>query len=613
MPLRDDLLAPIPGDNPSGAYLYYQPIYDKIKEARREDDDSGPSGVWARERKVADWNQVIKLAGDALATQTKDVQLAAWLAEAHLRKEGFGSFKAAIEFITQLLEQFWDTLYPEIEDGDSEFRATPLNWLGNFDLQLRMLPITKGGKSTVDYKYSRSLGTREAAEAEGGDKLEKYTTAVAEGKITAEDFDADFDKTSKQYYVDYEANLSGCLDAFERLNVIGEEKFGDYAPGYSKIRGSMEEVRNTIRILLARKREKEPDAPAPGEEPAEVEETAEEVAGENETETVSDAPVRSAKKKGGALAAEPVDLDDAIARMISAAKFVRQQDAYSPAPYLMLAGFRIGELRASGDTLDQSKLEAPPSELRQSLKRLSMEGNWLEVLNTAEQAAGLPCGRGWLDMHRYAARACSELGWYYDGLRKGIVGLVRALVADYPDLPKLTLMDDTPVANAETMQWLDNDVGTAAASGPAEQSYEPAIAPARHYEEQEDGVEAPPDAWELAQQAMRGGRVREAVELIDREAKMEQSGRGRFIRRTQLARIFIDSGNEPMAMPILEQIEAEIDSRGLENWEPSETIAQPLALLYRCLARSDKDGDATKKLYAKLCRLDPVAAMNVLR
>lgn len=616
MPLRDDLLVPIPGDNPSGVYLYYQPIYDKIKEARREDEDSGPSGVWARERKVADWNQVIKLAGDALATQTKDVQIAAWLAEAYLRKEGFGTFKAALEFLAQLLEQFWDTLYPEIEDGDSEFRATPLNWLGNFDLQIRMLPITKGGKSTVDYKYSRVLGTREQAEAEGGDRLEKYNTAVREEKITAEDFDADFDKTSKQYYVDYEANLTGCLEGFERLNAVGEEKFGDYAPGYSKIRGAIEEVRNTVRILLARKREKEPDAPVPGEEPAEeVEETQEEVVEETASDPVSAGAAKAVKKKGGALSAEPVDLDDAIARMVSAAKFVRQQDAYSPAPYLMLAGFRCGELRAAGDTLDQSKLEAPPSELRQNLKKFSMEGNWLEVLNTAEQAAALPCGRGWLDMHRYAARACTELGWYYDGLRKGIIGLVRGLVADYPDLPKLTLMDDTPVANAETVQWLENDVVVAgAAAAGSQDSYDSApIAPARHYEDNGDGVEAPPDAWELAQQALRGGRVREAVELIDREAKMEQSGRGRFLRRTQLARIFIDSGNEPMAMPILEQIAAEIDSRGLENWEPSETIAQPLSLLYRCLARSDKDGETTKKLYAKLCRLDPVAAMNVLR
>ena len=96
MPLRDDLLNPIPGDNPSGANLRYAPVYDKIKEARREDDDA-PQGEWERERKVADWKQVIKLAGEALATKSKDLQLAAWLTEAMLRTEGFAGLLARPE------------------------------------------------------------------------------------------------------------------------------------------------------------------------------------------------------------------------------------------------------------------------------------------------------------------------------------------------------------------------------------------------------------------------------------------------------------------------------------------------------------------------------------
>jgi type VI secretion system protein ImpA len=86
MPLRDDLLNPIAGENPSGASLRYDPLFDKIKEARREDDDA-PQGEWAHERKAADWKQVIKLAGEALATKSKDLQLAAWLTEATLRTE----------------------------------------------------------------------------------------------------------------------------------------------------------------------------------------------------------------------------------------------------------------------------------------------------------------------------------------------------------------------------------------------------------------------------------------------------------------------------------------------------------------------------------------------
>ena len=54
MPLREDLLQPIPGENPCGANLYYSPLFDKIKEARRQ-ESAGPMGAWEREVKTADY------------------------------------------------------------------------------------------------------------------------------------------------------------------------------------------------------------------------------------------------------------------------------------------------------------------------------------------------------------------------------------------------------------------------------------------------------------------------------------------------------------------------------------------------------------------------------
>ena len=114
MPLRVDILNPIPGENPGGANLRYDPLYSKIKEARREEDDV-PQGDWVIERKVADWNQVLKLASDAVAAKSKDLQLAAWLTEALIRKEGFSGLRQGLDLIEEMLGNFWDTLYPEIE------------------------------------------------------------------------------------------------------------------------------------------------------------------------------------------------------------------------------------------------------------------------------------------------------------------------------------------------------------------------------------------------------------------------------------------------------------------------------------------------------------------
>src|SRR5580704_2481941 len=116
MSLRDERLGPILGDNPGGSDLRYDPVFDKIKEARREDDDA-PQGDWQTTRKTADWTLVIKLTKDALSKKSKDLQVAAWLTEALLRREGFAGLRGGLDLMTGLLDQYWDTLYPEIDDG----------------------------------------------------------------------------------------------------------------------------------------------------------------------------------------------------------------------------------------------------------------------------------------------------------------------------------------------------------------------------------------------------------------------------------------------------------------------------------------------------------------
>src|SRR5580698_8709823 len=111
MPLRNDLLNPIDGDNPSGTNLRYDAVTEKIKEARREDLDV-PQGQWKTALKAADLPAVIKLSSDVLAKRSKDLQIAVWLVDAQVRKEGFGTLAPAFQFLRDLLEQFWDTLYP---------------------------------------------------------------------------------------------------------------------------------------------------------------------------------------------------------------------------------------------------------------------------------------------------------------------------------------------------------------------------------------------------------------------------------------------------------------------------------------------------------------------
>ena len=589
MPLRDDLLNPIPGANPGGESLRYAPVFDKIKEARRADDDA-PQGEWNFERKTADYPLVIKLAGEALATKSKDLQVAAWLTEAILRKEGFQGLKAGLELIKGLIDNFWDTLYPELDDGDAEMRAAPLEWLGTrMEPALRSVPLTSKGANWFQFKESRVVGYEAAADTDA--KVEARSAAIAEGNMSGEEWDGAVAATPKAFYAGMEETLDGILEITESLGAIGEEKFGDVAPSFGPMRTTVEEIRHTVHGLLQKKREVEPDEGVEGAVSVEEEPATEE-------ETPATRSPALPRPRAATLAAEPTDQDDAFQRVKAVAAYLRRNDPSSPLPYLLLRGLRWGELRAAGTDVDANLLEAPPTGTRQALKKAANDSDWAQVLELGEAAMGLPCGRGWLDLQRYVFRAANELGYYQ--LASAIRAEVNGLLADYPALRQAALLDDTPAANPETQAWLDE-----IAAARAEAAYAP---PAMEEDGRPEAVETV-DANDLALQAARSGRTQEAIEILSREAMAEKSGRGRFQRRLQLAQLCMSIGYERISHPILEQLATEIDSRGLEGWEAASTVAQPLALLYRCLEKLDTAPEMKQKVYDRICRLDPLQAL----
>lgn len=135
------LLAPIANDSPTGTNLYYDPIYDQIKEARREDDPTLSQGVWQIALKKADWAVVESLSCQTLISQTKDLQIAGWLTEAWTVMDQLDGMSKGISLIQQLSEAYWNHLYPEIAE-DSERRIHLFEWLDStLKNRLVMIPL----------------------------------------------------------------------------------------------------------------------------------------------------------------------------------------------------------------------------------------------------------------------------------------------------------------------------------------------------------------------------------------------------------------------------------------------------------------------------------------
>jgi len=608
VPLRDDLLNPIPGDNPSGVSLRYDRVYDQIKEARTEDDDSIPGGAWERAPKKADHALVIRLAGEALATKSKDLQLAAWLMEAHVRREGIALIQPSLRLMQDLQEQFWETLYPEIEEGDAGMRAVPMEWAANRTATvLRQAPITRDGLNFFEYRESRTIGYESDAEYNDA-KREAREQAISEGKATAEDFDKAFAATPKTFYVNLEESIRSATETLDGLQVYCEEKYRDDAPGFGKLRTSLEEVGQVIASLLNEKRKLEPDEAAEEAAPEDAEAEAEAAAVE-ETAAAPAVVTAPRPRAAKAISAEPVDWGDAVRRIQAAAQFLATDRAGSPVAYLVNASLRLGEMREQGSWPTYDFLVSPPTETRQTLKRLASESNWEELLRTAVAAAGEPCGRAWLDVHRYVWKASCEAG--YSAVSAAVISTVQALLRDLPELPTWTLDDDTPAANPETQRWLEEMV---IAKPPDAAVAEAAAAPQPIYvapvvtESAEEG--APPDAMDLARDFIRRGQLPQAIQLLMRDAAQQPSGRARFQRRLQMAQLCMSSGQGKVAYPVLEELVKEIEARRLEEWEETEMISPPLALLLQCLEAAGNDNGAREALFSRLCRIDPIAAMN---
>src|SRR5438046_6778401 len=104
----------------------------------------------------------------------------------------------------------------------------------------------------------------------------------------------------------------------------------------------------------------------------------------------------------------------------------------------------------------------------------------------------------------------------------------RAYLDDMPEIAQSTMMDDTPTANSETLQWIAAEFSDGAGAGAA--ARRPVGAPAAESRECE--------AADLA----RAGRVEDAVALLARQLEQERSLRGRFRLHTQLCAVLVDAG-----------------------------------------------------------------------
>lgn len=245
------LLSPVSPENPSGILLRYEGVYDEIQEARMQDDELLLQGEWKTELKVADWKSVFNIAYQALIEKTKDLQIVVWMLEAMIHLYGLKGAMEGMVALRMMSEEFWDSIFPLLEDEDCEFRVSPVVWMnGALSLSIKNIPVTSpensdaGTYSFLDWEKIVRLQQLAKQSESARKELESET------KYTSSLFQKSADATSH----DFHSNSLSFIDELKKettaLETFFDKQCGKEAPSFGKFRDSLESIEVRLKSLV---------------------------------------------------------------------------------------------------------------------------------------------------------------------------------------------------------------------------------------------------------------------------------------------------------------------------------------------------------------------------
>ena len=338
----DRLMANISEDSPCGSDLRQDfslgSLYLKIKDARSEarrlervidmdGDGASPDGAW----------EVVFSTGiEILSAHAKDLEIAAWVAEAAVRLEGLEAFGAMLALSKYFIDTYWDDIFPLPDEDGFEGRIAPFVGLNgaNDDSPvvqcIRRLPLTDAAEhfGLWDYQKALELGkiTDEAARAEriemGVPTLEKFNEAVA--------------LTPGVFYLDLLASINDVREKLDALYDAFHDRVGVDAPPAGGIRKALDEIEDSVNLFARNKIERAQAALQSGDGSFAVEGATQDN-GANVDVMASSSPRALVESAG-------FDREEAFRQLLRISDFFRKNEPHSPVSYVLEELVRRGRM-----------------------------------------------------------------------------------------------------------------------------------------------------------------------------------------------------------------------------------------------------------------------------
>ena len=254
----DSLLQPISDDAPSGtdprSDSSSNSLYYRTKDARNAARSAERASVDIGAPPPEEWQVVGQTAMEILESHAKDLEIAAWLAEAMLRIEGFAGLRDALNVITGIVRDYWESCFPELDEDGIEGKVTAIAGLsgsgavGTLIQPVRLVELTRG--SQADYSL---WNYEQASDLEKVTDPDRKQERIDNGAIGMEQFMRSVAETPVAHFAETVAVVEETLAALAEMSAAFDAVAGYDAPSTAALRELLEEILRAVRHFAADK------------------------------------------------------------------------------------------------------------------------------------------------------------------------------------------------------------------------------------------------------------------------------------------------------------------------------------------------------------------------
>ncbi len=222
----EQLLSAVSEDEPAGSDLEYDPLFGEMERAAegKEEQQFGDTIIPAED---PDWRELKKKSLEVTG-KSRDLRAAVHLTRALVHTDGFDGLADGLALIKGYLDDFWESLHPQLDPDDANDPTLRINTLINicdpFDYLagINKIPLVS---STVMGKFSyRDIqlanGSLQAAEADSQElSLDQIDAAFRESSDEANQYTLDRISTSAETVAAIESRLNELVGVDQSPNL----------------------------------------------------------------------------------------------------------------------------------------------------------------------------------------------------------------------------------------------------------------------------------------------------------------------------------------------------------------------------------------------------------